>query len=100
MDKDLVARNEPRLGGTDRADHAGGLHPECHRWRRADLPCAGPDEVVPVADPGGSDLDQHFVAGGVGWNGKLQLLDPPPECMDPGRSHFSIVAAMRNALDQ
>src|SRR4051794_18777962 len=98
VDEDLVARSEPRLRGTDRTNHAGGLHAEGHRWQRAHIPGTGSDEVIPVPDAGGSDLNEHLVARRLWWSWKVELLDWPTERSDARRSHRTIVAANRRPV--
>jgi hypothetical protein len=98
VDEDLVARSEPRLRGTDRTNHAGGLHAEGHRWQRAHIPGTGSDEVIPVPDARGSDLNEYVVGGRVWWRWKVEPLDWPTERSDARRSHRAIVAASRRPV--
>src|SRR5262249_25498121 len=52
-----------------------------------DLPAADPDKLVPVADPGGGDLDQDLARGRRSRLVHIEDLDRLTECCDPGRTH-------------
>jgi len=71
-------------GGYDRP---GRLRPERHRSRTAELPAADPDKLVPVADPGGRDVEQDLVWGRRRQLVHLKDLDRLASCRDPGHSH-------------
>src|SRR2546421_11914585 len=83
----LVALAQLGHTGAGRCDRPGRFRPERHRSRAADLPAADPDKLVPVADAGGDDVDEHLA-----WSRRRRLvhledLDGLAECCDPGRSH-------------
>jgi hypothetical protein len=82
----LVAFAHVGHAGADRYDRPGRLRPERHRSRAADLPAADPDELVPVADAGGGDVDQDLVRSGRRGLVDLEDLDGLAQCGDPGRS--------------
>jgi len=73
--------------GAGRCDRPGRLSPQRHRSRPADLPAADPDKLVPVADTGSDDLDQHLVCGKRRRLGHLEDLDGLAERCDPGHPH-------------
>src|SRR5438270_1660385 len=73
--------------GADGCDRPGCLRPERHRSRAADLPATDPDELVPVADPGGNDVDEDLACRRRRKLVHLEDLDGLAECCDPGRSH-------------
>src|SRR5262245_34981533 len=83
----LVAFAHLGHAGTDRRDRPGRLRPERHRSRAADPPATDPDELVPIADAGGGDVDQDLAFGRRPRLVHLEDLDGLAECGDPGRSH-------------
>jgi hypothetical protein len=66
-----------------RDDRPGRLRPECHRSRAADLPVADPDKLIPVADPGGGDVEQDLVCGTRRQFVHLEDLDGLAACRVP-----------------
>jgi hypothetical protein len=82
----LVACVNVGHAGADRHDRPGRLRPERHRSRATDLPAADPDELVPVTDAGGGDVDQDLVRSGRRRLVDLEDLDGLAERGDPGRS--------------
>lgn len=61
MCQDLVASPEAGNGGAYGSEDAGGFDPQRHRRRRAYVPAASPDDVVPVGRAGGIHLDEDTV---------------------------------------
>ena len=83
----LVALAQLGHAGAGRCDRPGRLRPERHRSRAANLPAAHPDELVPVADAGGDDLDQDLSRCRQRRPVHLEDLDGLTERCDSGRSH-------------
>src|SRR4051812_42536667 len=71
----------------DAYDRPGRLRPERHWSRAAELPAADPDELVPVADAGGGDVEQDLVCGRRRQLVHLEDLHALAACRDPGHSH-------------
>src|SRR5436190_21478846 len=61
-------------------------------WRRSratELPAADSDKLVPIADPGGDDVDQDLVSGRRRLLVHVENLDGLAKRPDPGDSHRS-----------
>ena len=87
MGEDLVARS-PAVGSLpDRHHDPGGLGPEGHRWRDADVPLALADDVVPGANAGGPDIDEDLVRGDDRRVGHVDQLDLAIHRFDPSYAH-------------
>jgi hypothetical protein len=83
----LVALAQVGYAGADGHDRPGRFGSERHRSRAADLPAAGPDQLVPIADPGRDDVDQDLVCCRRRQLVQLEDLDRSTECLDPSESH-------------
>ena len=73
--RDPIAHGHAGDRGPDRRDQPGGLHAQCHRRPRAGIPAPGADELVPVADPGRPDVQQHLAGPQRPRPGQVQQLD-------------------------
>jgi hypothetical protein len=82
----LVALAQLGHAGAARRDRPGRLRPERHRSRAA-APAADPDKLIPVADPGGRDVEQDLACDRRRQLVHLEDLDGLAECRDPGNSH-------------
>jgi hypothetical protein len=59
----LIARRPAADRASYGCDHSGGLHTERHGRARANIPAAGPDDVIPVGYARRFDVDQDLVLG-------------------------------------
>jgi hypothetical protein len=85
MGHHLIARHPVGHRASHRCDHAGGLNTKRHRLRPTDIPAAGADELIPVANAGRHDLDQHFV---VGEETRLRSIDDAGIAADAANSRY------------
>ena len=81
----LVALAQLGHVGAGSRDRPGGLRPERHRSRAADLPAADPDKVVPVAEAGGDDVDEERTspAAGVAGSSTSKISTGSPSALIP-----------------
>src|SRR4051794_24936757 len=94
----LVTLAQLGHAGAGRRDRPGGLRPERHRSRTADLPAADPDKLVPAADAGGDDVDEDLACCRRRQLVYLEDLDGVAECCDPGRSHRVRLTLLASAM--
>jgi hypothetical protein len=76
-------------------DDAGGFDPKRHGRRRAHVPAASPDNVVPVGHPGCPYLDEDTVRLWARRVGQVQRPNGPSELRNPRASHEMKSAPLR-----
>jgi hypothetical protein len=89
MGEDLVPDRPVLHTGTDRGDDSRRLDAERHRRCPSHIPIAHADEVVPVADTGALDLDQHLAVTERSRFRNLEQLKIAAELLDSGYTHGS-----------
>ena len=70
-----------------------------HRRAAANIPAARADNLIPIANAGCHDPDQHLVVGEGTWRRHIDHLDIATDVSNPGYEHLNQVkAAMRQTL--
>ena len=87
MGHDLVARCPVGDGAAHRFDQTGDFNAERHRRTAANIPAAGPDDLIPVAHAGRPNPDQYLVLGERTWASHFVRSNLGAGAADPRYEH-------------
>ena len=91
MGHHLVAESEPTDPVANCLDYPSRLDAERH-WRlAADIPTAGPNELVPVGNACCFHRDQDLIDGKVTRQSELEHVHPAPDVGDSSSTHVDLL---------